>query len=52
MIRLEEWVNIVAAHNRGVSIKEISRSTGLSRNTVRKAIREEGMPKYERPESA
>ena len=50
MIRLEEWVDIKAAYKRGVSIKEISRATGLSRNTVRKTIREEGLPKYERPE--
>lgn len=49
MIRMEEWVDIVAAHHRGVSIKEISRRTGLSRNTVRKAIREEGAPHYCRP---
>lgn len=49
MIRMEEWVNIVAAHHRGVSIKEISRQYGLSRNTVRNAIRNEGVPKYERP---
>lgn len=50
MIRMEEWVDIVAAHRRGVSIKEIARSTGLSRNTVRNAIRREGVPKYTRPE--
>jgi len=50
MIRMEEWVDIVAAHRRGVSIKEIVRRTGLSRNTVRSAIRKEGVPKYSRPE--
>lgn len=49
MIRMEEWVDIVAAYHRGVSIKEIARTTGLSRNTVRKAIRSENAPRYERP---
>ena len=49
MIRMEEWVDIVAAYRRGVSIKEITRKTGLSRNTVRKAIRKDGVPKYIRP---
>ena len=49
MIRMEEWVDIIAAHHRGISIREIARQTGLSRNTVRKAIRSEGVPRYERP---
>jgi transposase len=48
MLRMEEWVDIVAAHHRGVSIKEIARQTGISRNTVRNAIRAEHAPKYER----
>ena len=50
MIRMEEWVDIVAAYRRGVSIKEITRKTGLSRNTVRSAIRGDGLPKYARPQ--
>ena len=49
MIRMEEWVDIKAAYKRGVPIKEICRKTGLSRNTVRRAIREDGVPKYIRP---
>lgn len=49
MIRMQEWADIVAAYHRGVSIKEIVRTTGLSRNTVRKAIRSENAPRYERP---
>jgi transposase len=48
MLRMEEWVDIVAAHHRGVSIKEIARKTGLSRNTIRRAIRAESAPQYER----
>jgi transposase len=49
MIRMQEWADIAAAYHRGVSIKEIVRTTGLSRNTVRKAIRSENAPRYERP---
>jgi transposase len=49
MIRMQGWVDIVAAYHRGVSIKEIVRTTGLSRNTVRKARRSENAPQYERP---
>jgi transposase len=33
---------------RGVSIKELARRTGLSRNTVRAALRSPGPPRYER----
>lgn len=46
MLRREEWVDIVAAYNRGVSIREISRQSGLSRNTIRKAIRSDKPPEY------
>jgi len=49
VIRTEEWVDIVAAHHRGMSIREIARQTGHSRNTIRKAIRAETVPKYEKP---
>lgn len=48
MIRMEEWVYIIAAYHRGVSIKEIARTTGISRNKVKNAIRKEEAPKYER----
>lgn len=50
MLRREEWVDIVAAHNRGISIKEICRKNGLSRNTVRKAIRSDKPPEYSKRE--
>jgi transposase-like protein len=33
---------------RGVSIKELSRRTGLSRNTVRLALRSADRPRYSR----
>lgn len=44
MIRLEEWVDIVSLHKQGLSIKAIARRTGLSRNTVRAALRRDGPP--------
>lgn len=44
MIRLEEWVDIVSLHKQGISIKAIARRLGLSRNTVRAALRRDGPP--------
>lgn len=44
MIRLEEWVDVVSLHKQGLSIKAIARKTGLSRNTVRAALRRTGPP--------
>jgi transposase len=49
VIRLEEWVDVVALHRQGLSIKAISRRLGISRNTVRAALRREGPPVYARP---
>ena len=43
MISMEEWVDIVALHRQGVSIKAISRELGVGRNTVRRALRREGV---------
>lgn len=44
MIKLEEWVDIVSLHRQGLSIRAISRRLGVSRNTVRAALRREGPP--------
>jgi transposase len=41
-------VDIKSLHKQGLSIKAIARRLGISRNTVRKALRA-GPPKYERP---
>lgn len=50
MIRLEVWVDIKHMHKEGRSIREIARRTGLSRNTVRRYLRDETPPRYsERP---
>jgi transposase len=47
LIRLEEWVDIVSLHKQGLSIKAIARKLGLSRNTVRAALRRDGPPERE-----
>ena len=44
MIRLEEWVDIVSMHRQGLSIRAIARRLGVSRNTVRAALRRDGPP--------
>jgi len=45
VIRLEEWVDIVSLHRQGISIKAIAKRLGVSRNTVRRALRRDGPPK-------
>jgi transposase len=44
VIKLEEWVDIVSLHRQGLSIRAISRRLGVSRNTVRTALRRNGPP--------
>ncbi len=49
MLDVERWAELRREHFvRGVSIKELARRTGLSRNTVRLALRSEAPPRYER----
>ncbi len=46
---MEQWAELRREHFvRGVSIKELARRTGLSRNTIRAALRSASAPKYER----
>ena len=46
---MERWAELRREHFvRGVSIKELARRTGLSRNTVRAAVRSSVPPRYER----
>ncbi len=53
MLDVERWAELRREHFvRGVSIKELARRTGLSRNTVRLALRSECPPRYERPSAA
>jgi len=49
VLDVERWAELRREHFvRGVSIKELARRTGLSRNTVRLALRSESAPRYER----
>jgi len=46
MISVEGCVEIRVLHQQGKSIREISQLTGQSRNTVRKYLRQAGVPQY------
>jgi transposase len=49
LVGVEQWAELRREHFvRGVSIKELARRTGLSRNTIRAALRAAGPPRYER----
>jgi len=50
VVRVEQWAEIRRLHFvKGLSIREIARRTGFSRVTVRRALRSEAPPRYERP---
>jgi lambda repressor-like predicted transcriptional regulator len=49
VLDVEGWAELRREHFvRGVSIKELARRTGLSRNTVRAALRASAPPSYDR----
>jgi transposase len=49
LVGVEQWAELRREHFvRGVSIKELARRTGLSRNTVRAALRSPEAPRYRR----
>ena len=49
MVEVEQWAELRREHFvRKVPIKELVRRTGLSRNTVRAALRSQAPPRYER----
>lgn len=49
MLDVEDWAEIRRLHKaEGLSIKEVSRLTGVSRNTVRAALRSDTPPAYAR----
>jgi transposase len=53
LVGVERWAELRREHFvRGVSIKELARRTGLSRNTVRAALRSTEAPSYRRTSSA
>ena len=46
---MEQWAELRREHFvGGKSIKELARSTGLSRNTIRRALRSDEPPSYQR----
>ena len=50
MVSVEQWAWLRREHFvGGVSIKRLERQTGLSRNTIRKALRSPAPPAYSRP---
>ena len=49
MIVVEAWATIRYLHAQGRPIRAIARELGLSRNTVRTALREDNPPRYARP---
>ena len=49
MITLDEWAEIRRLHrSEGLPIKAIARKLGVSRNTVRSALRSDEVPRYQR----
>jgi transposase len=53
VVSVEQWAELRREHFVGrKSIKELSRATGLSRNTVRRALRSESPPGYQRAPKA
>ncbi len=53
MLDVERWAELRREHFvRGVGIKELARRYGVDRNTVRRALRSETPPRYQRPRAA
>jgi transposase len=49
VLNVEDWAEIRRDHRaEGLSIREITRRTGIARNTVRTALRSEGPPVFDR----
>jgi transcriptional regulator with XRE-family HTH domain len=49
LLDVEGWAELRREHFvRGVSIRELARRTGMSRNTIRAALRSSTAPKYDR----
>jgi transposase len=53
VLDVERWAELRREHFvRGVGIKELARRYGVDRNTVRRAVRSEQPPRYQRPVAA
>ena len=49
VVEVEQWAELRREHFvAGKSIKRLVRETGLSKNTIRRALRSEGPPSYQR----
>jgi len=52
VVDVEQWAELRREHFvRGVSIKELARRSGLSRNTVRGTLRSQRPPSYRRTQA-
>ncbi len=48
MITMRQWAAIRQLEKQGFGKRTIARMLGISRNTVRRALKQEDIPKYER----
>ena len=48
MLNVEDWAEIRVMHRDGVPLAQIARVLGISRNTVKAAVRSDGPPRYRR----
>ena len=48
MYNLQDWAAVQSLHDRGYPIRAIARELGMSRNTVRKLLKEKEEPHYHR----
>ena len=46
---MEEWTTIRYLHAQGKGVREISKELGIGRNSVRRALRADERPRYQRP---
>ena len=53
MLPLEDWMDVQALHREGLSVREIARQTGHSRNTITRLLAQPAPQPYLRePESS
>ncbi len=52
MLTVEGWTTIRYLHAQGLGVRAIARELSVTRQTVRRALRREGAPRYQRPTRA